>query len=160
MDDYFGTDSYFDPGPDFGEIDTGDGVCPQCGAFLRNGGAHSDGDGDLYDLVTCPICDYVERANEIWFDAQGGKHDDYDEMNYWNQIIYDEEIEAFIVLSNLINNMRDAYALACRFRRFNNHWNVLDRDRDAVEAAIASTGYVEAWDASAETYRAVGDGGD
>lgn len=35
------------------------GRCLHCGAAIQNFGAHSDGDGDLYDLIGCPDCGEV-----------------------------------------------------------------------------------------------------
>lgn len=48
------------------------GTCPECGSGLESWGAHSDGDGDLYDLLGCPLCQEERgRANEKWYDDEG-----------------------------------------------------------------------------------------
>lgn len=81
MSDYPRDDYEEEGGPDlFGEMqepyfieeDTGYGQCPECGSYLYNGGACSDGDGDLYDELICPLCQEQRgRANERWFDEDG-----------------------------------------------------------------------------------------
>lgn len=54
--------------PYFLRDDTGLGTCPECGSYLENWGAVSQGDGDMYDELGCPNCQEPRaKANEIWF---------------------------------------------------------------------------------------------
>lgn len=63
------------------EEDQGYGTCPECNSYLENWGACSDGDGDLYDELGCPLCQEPRgRANERWFDAEGDFFDDEDSL--------------------------------------------------------------------------------
>lgn len=41
------------------------GTCPKCGEHMENDGAHSDGDGDIYDLISCsePYCEYSYKRH-------------------------------------------------------------------------------------------------
>jgi len=74
------------------EEDTGYGTCPECGSYLYNGGAVSDGDGDLYDELICPLCQEQRgRANEHWFDDEGNSFDSYDDMTAFGQFDEDDE---------------------------------------------------------------------
>lgn len=67
-------DPYPDQEPYIEEEDLGWGTCPECGSYLYNGGACSDGDGDLYDELICPLCQEQRgRANERWFDEEGNE---------------------------------------------------------------------------------------
>jgi hypothetical protein len=76
----------------FMESDIGHGRCPLCNSGLENCGAHSDGDGDLYDLIVCPCCgEYEGRANERWFATDGSEHDSFDDMNAWDHVLAEEE---------------------------------------------------------------------
>lgn len=76
---------YFDPTsggePYHLEEDQGWGQCAVCGSYLENWGAHSDGDGDLYDLLGCPLCqEERSRANERWFNNEGEEFDTEEDM--------------------------------------------------------------------------------
>lgn len=67
-------DSYYgDPRePYFLEEDQGYGQCPECSSFLVNSGAVSDGDGDLYDELNCPLCQEQRgKHNLMWIDDDG-----------------------------------------------------------------------------------------
>lgn len=67
-------DPYPDQEPYIEEEDLGWGTCPECGSYLYNGGACSDGDGDLYDELICPLCQEQRgHANERWFDEEGNE---------------------------------------------------------------------------------------
>ena len=76
-DDYYG-----DPHePYYLEEDQGWGLCPECGSGLVNSGAVSDGDGDLYDELNCPLCQEQRgKANQLWFDNSGNPHRSEEEM--------------------------------------------------------------------------------
>jgi len=52
--------------------DTGYGTCPECGSYLYNGGAASEGDGDIGDELICPLCQ-EQRGwdNRHWYDDDG-----------------------------------------------------------------------------------------
>lgn len=92
MSDY----DYFDPTcggePYFLEEDQGYGTCPECGSALECGGAVSDGDGSIYDELTCPMCQEERgRANEKWFDDEGESFDSEDEWLAFGE--FDDEGE-------------------------------------------------------------------
>lgn len=93
MDDY----DYYEPvrgsEPYFLEDDQGYGSCPECGSALENWGAVSNGDGDLYDEIGCPLCQEARgRANESWFDGAGNKFDSEDEMQALGEFPEEDEV--------------------------------------------------------------------
>jgi hypothetical protein len=45
------------------KADQGYGTCGECGSYLENWGACSDGDGDLYDDIGCPNCQETRRKD-------------------------------------------------------------------------------------------------
>jgi hypothetical protein len=49
------------------DIDAPYGYCPDCGAPLQNWGAHSDGDGDIYDAIGCPECEEVKEKRHATY---------------------------------------------------------------------------------------------
>ena len=60
-------DDDYENEPYFCHVDHGLGMCSECGSFLENWGAVSQGDGDLYDEIGCPNCQEARgKANEIW----------------------------------------------------------------------------------------------
>lgn len=66
--------------PYYEHEDTGWGTCPDCGAYLENWGAVSDGDGDIYDELGCPNCqEAVGQHNLHYYDDHFNEFDDYDD---------------------------------------------------------------------------------
>ena len=54
---------YGDPHEPYSLDESFYGYCSDCGSGLENWGAHSDGDGDRYDIIGCPNCqDEVYRV--------------------------------------------------------------------------------------------------
>lgn len=54
------------------EEDQGYGTCPECGTYLINGGAASEGDGDIGDELICPLCQEARGwFNRRWYDEDG-----------------------------------------------------------------------------------------
>lgn len=43
----------------YDESGNGYGLCPSCGTPLENWGAASQGDGDIFDEIGCPLCEEV-----------------------------------------------------------------------------------------------------
>lgn len=41
------------------------GLCPDCGTPLENWGAASDGNGDIYDEIGCPLCEDVKEKHFV-----------------------------------------------------------------------------------------------
>lgn len=85
---------YFDPTcggePYFIDEDQGYGTCPECGSALENWGAQSDGDGDLYDALGCPLCQEQRgRAHERWFGLDGNVYDSEEAM-WWADAAYED----------------------------------------------------------------------
>lgn len=85
---------YFDPTcggePYYLDEDQGYGTCPECGSALENSGAVSDGDGDLYDSLVCPLCQEERgRANERWFGLDGTAYDTEEAM-WWADADYED----------------------------------------------------------------------
>lgn len=76
-DEAFDQPEYYDDEPYSLDDDTW-GTCHECGSGLENWGAVSDGDGDLYDELGCPLCQEPRgRANEIYLgDVYDGDEDD------------------------------------------------------------------------------------
>lgn len=77
---------YFDPTcggePYYLKKDQGYGTCYECGSGLTSEGAMSDGDGDFYDALYCPLCQEMRgKANLIWIDSEGTVFDDEDEFH-------------------------------------------------------------------------------
>jgi len=67
--------------PYFLKEDHGYGTCPECGSYLYNAGAASDGDGDLYDELFCPLCQEPRgKAHEKWIADNGKLCDSEEEM--------------------------------------------------------------------------------
>jgi len=60
--------------PYFQDEDQGYGTCPECGSYLYNSGAVSEGDGDLGDELVCPLCQ-EQRGwfNRHWYDEDGNE---------------------------------------------------------------------------------------
>lgn len=75
-------DSYYgDPYEPYTIDDDTWGTCPECGSGLVNEGAMSDGDGDLYDSLVCPLCQEERgRGNECWVGSDGEIYDSEEEM--------------------------------------------------------------------------------
>ena len=73
-------DDPYPPEEPYSQEDIGYGTCPECGSGLYNGGAVSDGDGDLYDELICPLCQEPRgKANQVWIDDEGNRFHDEDE---------------------------------------------------------------------------------
>jgi hypothetical protein len=60
--------------PYYQREDLGYGTCPECGSYLYNGGAVSEGDGDIGDELICPLCQ-EQRGwhNRHWYDDDGNE---------------------------------------------------------------------------------------
>lgn len=66
-------DDPYPPEEPYCQEDIGWGTCPECGCGLYNGGAYSDGDGDLYDALFCPLCQEMQgKANERFYGEDYG----------------------------------------------------------------------------------------
>lgn len=94
MDDFEGKfdeidypDEYYDSGinePYKLEEDQGYGTCAECGSYLENWGACSDGDGDLYDEIGCPNCQETR-----WKKYAPGYDPDSDD--FWMNFVDDDD---------------------------------------------------------------------
>lgn len=60
------------------------GRCPVCNSGFEMCGAHSDGDGDLYDLLVCPSCGEESHINMRWISLDGKSHDTAESMWQWD----------------------------------------------------------------------------
>lgn len=88
------------PEPHFLREDQGYGKCPECGSFLVNEGAQSDGDGDLYDALYCPNCqELMGKANERWINCVGNvftSEEEYYELGDFDHCEDDQDTEPYI----------------------------------------------------------------
>ncbi|NOG65669.1 MAG: hypothetical protein HND46_19810 [Chloroflexi bacterium] len=52
----------------------------------------SDGDGDLYDSLICPLCQEERgRANEKWFGLDGEAYDSIEEMMTYDALYMEDD---------------------------------------------------------------------
>lgn len=91
--DTYAVDPYYgDPHEPYSLDDDTWGTCPECGSGLVNEGAMSDGDGDLYDSLICPLCQEERgRANEKWFGLDGEAYDSIEEMMTYDALYMEDD---------------------------------------------------------------------